>query len=182
MRILGVDPGSNATGYGVVERDGDRLVHVAHGTLRPLRGSHLAARLHDLHDALRDVVAKHRPDAAAIEQIFVASSPHAALVLGQARGAVLSALGAAGLSVSEYTASQIKQAVTGNGRAAKQQVQLMVRRLLDLDRLPDNDAADALAAAIRHAHGSRLEALGVRGGRPRRPRRRAPAVAVRPAR
>ncbi len=179
MRILGVDPGSNATGYGVVERDGDRLVHVAHGTLRPRRGAHLAARLHYLHDALRDVVAVHGPDTAAIEQVFVAASPHAALVLGQARGAVLSALGAAGLSISEYTASQIKQAVTGNGRAAKQQVQLMVRRLLDLDRLPDDDATDALAAAIRHAHGSRLEALGVRGGRPRRPRHRALTGAVR---
>ncbi len=182
MRILGVDPGSNATGYGVVDRSGDRLVHVAHGTLRPLRGYPLAARLHHLHDALREVVAEHRPDVAAIEQVFVASSPRAALVLGQARGVVLSAVGAAGLSVSEYTASQIKQAVTGNGRAAKQQVRLMVRRLLDLDRLPANDAADALAAAIRHAHGSRLEALGVHGGRPRRPRRRALAVAVRPMR
>jgi crossover junction endodeoxyribonuclease RuvC len=182
MRILGVDPGSNATGYGVVERDGGRLVHVAHGTLRPLRSAHLAARLHHLHDALRDVVALHRPDVAAIEQVFVASSPRAALVLGQARGVVLSVVGAAGLSISEYTASQIKQAVTGNGRAAKQQVQLMVRRLLDLDHAPDNDAADALAAAIRHAHGSRLEALGVRPGRARRSRRRAPMVAVRPAR
>jgi crossover junction endodeoxyribonuclease RuvC len=182
MRILGVDPGSNATGYGVLERNGDRLVHVAHGTLRPRRGLQLAWRLHHLHDALGDIVAEHRPDAAAIEQVFVASSPYAALVLGQARGALLAALGAAGLSVSEYTASQIKQAVTGNGRAAKQQVRLMVRHLLDLDRTPASDAADALAAAIRHAHGSRLEALGVVGGRRRRPRRRAQAVVVRPVR
>ncbi len=182
MRILGVDPGSNATGYGVVERSGDRLVHVAHGTLRPLRGAPLATRLYHLHDALSHLVAEHRPDAAAIEQVFVAASPRAALILGHARGVALSAVAAGGVSISEYSASQIKQAVTGNGRAAKQQVRMMVRRLLDLDRLPASDAADALAAAIRHAHGSRLEALGVRAGRPRRPRRHALGVAVRPLR
>jgi crossover junction endodeoxyribonuclease RuvC len=182
MRILGIDPGSNATGFGVVERSGDRLVHVAHGTVRPPRGAPLAARLAYLHDAIREVVAEYRPDVAVVEQVFVAASPRAALVLGQARGTVLCAVGAAGLAVSEYTASQIKQAVTGNGQAAKPQVQTMVRRLLGLERAPVSDAADALAVAIRHAHSGRLESAGVVGSRRRRPPRRPLALRVRPVR
>jgi crossover junction endodeoxyribonuclease RuvC len=180
MRILGIDPGSSATGFGVVERRDGRLVHVAHGTLRPPRGAPLARRLHFLHGALRAVVAQHRPDVAAVEQVFVASSPRAALVLGQARGAVLSALGSDGLPVVEYSASQIKLGVTGSGRADKRQVQGMVGRLLGLACSPAPDAADALAAAIRHAHGGRLEALGVPAARRSRPRRPGAAfVAVR---
>ena len=182
MRILGIDPGSNATGFGVVERSGGRLVHVAHGTVRPPRGAPLPARLAHLHGAIREVVAEYRPDVAVVEQVFVAASPRAALVLGQARGAVLSAVGAAGLAVSEYTASQVKQAVTGNGQAAKSQVQTMVMRLLGLERAPANDAADALAVAIRHAQSGRLESAGVVGSRRRRPQRRPPAVRVRPLR
>ena len=178
MRILGIDPGSNVTGFGVVERAGSRLLHVAHGTLR-LRPGTPAGRLHELHERLGEVVALHRPDAAAIEQVFVATSPRSALLLGQARGVVLSAIGGAGLPVSEYSPSQIKQAVTGNGRAAKRQVQLMVRRLLGLDRVPASDAADALAAAIRHAHAGPLEALGVRSGRRRRSRAAPGRVVVR---
>jgi crossover junction endodeoxyribonuclease RuvC len=162
MRILGIDPGSNATGFGVVEQQGSQVVHVAHGTLRPPRGTPLAQRLDHLHAGILAVV----------EQVFVAASPRAALVLGQARGAVLSAVGAAGIAVNEYSAAQVKQAVTGNGRAAKRQVQSMVRRLLELDRTPASDAADALALAIRHAHGGRLEAVGVTNAARRRPRRR----------
>ena len=99
MRILGIDPGSTATGFGVVERSGGRLVHVAHGTLRPPRGAPLAPRLAHLHGAIREVVAEYRPDVAVVEQVFVAASPRSALVLGQARGAVLAAVGAAGLAV-----------------------------------------------------------------------------------
>ena len=182
MRILGIDPGSNVTGFGVVERSGGRLVHLAHGTVRPPRGAPLAVRLAYLHGAIREVVAEYRPDVAVVEQVFVAASPRAALVLGQARGAVLSAVGAAGLAVSEYTASQVKQAVTGNGQAAKPQVQMMVRRLLGLDRAPASDAADALAVAIRHAHSGRLESVGVVGSRRRRPPRRPLALRVRPVR
>jgi crossover junction endodeoxyribonuclease RuvC len=108
----------------------------------------------------------------AVERIFVAASPRAALVLGQARGAVLAAVGAAGLGVCEYAPAEVKQAVTGSGRADKRQVQRMVRSLLGLERLPPCDAADALALAIRHAHGSRLEQAGVLARpRPRRWRR-----------
>jgi crossover junction endodeoxyribonuclease RuvC len=167
MRVLGIDPGSRATGYGVVEHEAGRLVHVAHGTLRP-RGDSFALRLHDLHRTVGEVIELHRPDVAALEQIFVSGNARSALVLGEARGVLLSALGAAGLVVHEYTASQVKQGVTGSGRAAKVQVKTMVRRLLALERVPAEDAADALAVAIRHAHGGRLEAIGVAASRRRR--------------
>ena len=156
MRILGIDPGSAVTGFGVVESEGGRLVHVAHGTLRPPPRASLAERLHHLHDAVRSVVDNHAPDVAVIEKVFVSASPHAALVLGQARGAVLAAIAARGVRVAEYAPAQIKQAATGSGRAAKRQVQYMMRRLLQLDRLPPADAADALAAAVCHAGAARL--------------------------
>jgi crossover junction endodeoxyribonuclease RuvC len=171
MRILGIDPGSQATGYGVVERDGNRLLHVAHGTVRP-RGATAERRLHQLYEAILEVARHHEPDTAAVERVFVAHSPRSALVLGQARGVALAALGCVGLGVTEYAASEIKLAVTGSGRADKRQVALMVRRLLALDRLPESEhAADALAAAIGHAQAGALRALGAGSRRAwRRPR------------
>lgn len=183
MRVLGIDPGSNATGYGVVEHDAGRLAHVAHGTLEPgRRGLPLAARLSELHAQVAEILALHVPDAVAVEQVFVASSPRSALVLGQARGAVLCAIGAVGLGVCEYSASEVKRAVTGSGSADKRQVQRMVRRLLELEATPAPDAADALAVAIRHSHGGRLEQLGVTSRRRSRASRRGLRVQVRPAR
>ena len=179
MRILGIDPGSSATGFGVVERRGGDVVHVAHGVIR-MRAGGLSQRLDELHRAVRAVLEQHRPDAAAVEQVFVAASPRSALVLGQARGAVLAAVGGAGLPVSEYSAAQIKQAVTGDGRAPKRQVQTMVRRLLGLERLPAADAADGLAAAVCHAQSFKLAALGAVGASRRRGRR-GPALRVRRA-
>ena len=176
MRILGIDPGSSVTGYGLVEQVGSRLVHGAHGTLRPPRRAELALRLEHLYRGLTEIVAEHRPDVAAVEQVFVSVSPRSALVLGQARGVALAVLGAAGLGVSEYTPAQVKQAVTGTGRAPKGQVKTMVRRLLALERTPAEDAADALAVAIRHANGGRLEAAGQVAGRRRRATRRADFV------
>ena len=174
MRILGIDPGSTATGFGVVERREGSVAHVAHGVIR-VRSKDLPARLGELYAAIEAVLEQHRPDAAAVEQVFVAASPRSALVLGQARGAVLAALGGAGLVVREYAASQVKQAVTGDGRASKAQVQRMVGRLLSLERAPATDAADALAVALRHLNGSRLEAAGVSSARRRpRPRRATP--------
>ena len=170
MRILGIDPGSNATGYGVIEREGNCLRHVAHGTLRP-RGGSPELRLFQLYDALCAVARHHEPDVAAVERVFVAQSPRSALVLGQARGAVLAALGSTGLGVAEYAPAELKLSLTGNGRADKRQVQLVVRRLLALERVPDPDAADALAAAIGHAQAGALRALGVVARRgARRPR------------
>ena len=172
MRILGIDPGSSVTGYGVVARVGGELQHVASGTVRPPRNASLPVRLHFIYRALEEVIRHHSPDVAAVEQVFVAVSARAALVLGQARGAALAALAAGEVGVSEYAATAIKLAVTGSGRAPKSQVQHMVRRLLALDSTPASDAADALAAAICHAHAGRIAALGS-GRRPaRRPLRR----------
>ena len=152
MRILGIDPGSNATGYGVVERDGVRLVHIAHGTLRPVRAQSMAVRLAEIHGGVVALIRLHAPTHVAIEKIFVAASSRSALVLGQARGVALAAVGAAGLPYEEFAPQAIKLAVTGDGAAQKPQVQAMVRRLLALETLPARDAADALAAAICRAH------------------------------
>jgi Holliday junction DNA helicase RuvA len=118
VRILGIDPGSNTTGFGVIERRGAAVVHLAHGVIRS-RGEGLPARLGHLYAAMLDVIERHRPEVAAVEQVFVAASPRSALVLGQARGVVLSALGSAGLAVREYSAAEVKQAVTGQGRAGR---------------------------------------------------------------
>jgi crossover junction endodeoxyribonuclease RuvC len=165
LRILGIDPGTNATGYGVVERDGPRLRYVAHGTLRPLRAQSMAARLAQIHAGLRAVIAEHEPTCVVIEKIFVAASQRSALVLGQARGAALAAIGAAGLPFEELAPQQIKLAVTGTGAAEKAQVQAMVRRLLALNALPARDAADALAAAICRAQMHGALALGAEASR-----------------
>lgn len=180
LRILGVDPGSRATGYGVIEREGGALRHVAHGVLRPRRDGSPAQRLAALAEGLREVVARHAPDVASVEEVFVAASPRAALVLGQARGAALAALGSAALPLVEYTPARIKQSVSGSGRAPKAQMQRMVRRLLALERLPAADAADALAAAICHAHAGPLEGLVRRPAQ--RGRARAASFQVRRAR
>lgn len=165
MRILGIDPGSVATGYGVVERVDGQVVHLAHGTLRPRRGAPLAERVAMLWRGVTEVIGAHEPDVAAVEQVFVSASPRSALVLGQARGAVMAALGEAGLRVHEYGTRTVKQALTGAGAADKAQMQRMVRNALSLQATPGSDAADALAVAICHAQASRLTALGVSVGR-----------------
>jgi len=171
MRILGIDPGSSVTGYGVVERVGAKLVHLTHGTLRPPKSQELAVRLATIQSGLAEVIEGHAPDLAVVEQVFVASSPRSALILGQARGAALAAVAAAGLPVEEVSAREIKQAVVGTGAAAKAEVQLMVKRILQLERKPPQDAADALAAAICRAHRGRLADLA-RGAPRRRSRAR----------
>lgn len=172
MRILGIDPGSNATGFGVIERSDGRLVVVAHGVLRLPKGRALNERLALLYDAIRGVIEEYQPSQIAVEQVFVAVNPRSALVLGQARGAVLAATASCGIAVSEYAPRAVKQSVVGVGNAAKRQVQEMVCRLLALDALPPTDAADALALAICHAQAGRLRALGV-AARRSRPRSRA---------
>jgi crossover junction endodeoxyribonuclease RuvC len=177
MRVLGIDPGSQATGYGIVERHGQRVVHVAHGTLRPPRGAALAERLAALQAGLARAIATHAPDVAAVERVFAGRSLRSALVLGHARGAALAAAAAAGLPVLEYAPSEIKQAVAGTGAAEKRQVQAMVRRLLDLADAPAVDAADALAAALCHAHRGPLAGLASAFGR-RRARAPAPSRLV----
>lgn len=176
MRILGIDPGSVATGWGVVERRraGGSLYHVAHGTLRPPRSASLPARLAHIHRGLVEVLEQFEPERAAIEQVFLARNPNSALVLGQARGAAMTALGASGLDVEEVAARQVKQSVAGSGGASKRQIQEVIVKLLDLPDLPQADAADALAVAICAAHRGRLADIGVR----RRSTRRSSARAI----
>ena len=181
MRVLGIDPGSQATGYGVIESARGRLRSVAHGTLRAPRAASLAQRLALLQRGLGEAIALHAPEIAVVERVFVAASPHAALVLGHARGAVLATVAAAGLPVVEYSATEIKRAVASTGRARKSQVQAMVARLLGLDTQPQCDAADALAAAICHANAGPLTRIGALGRR-RVARRRPRAPVVRFAR
>ncbi len=154
MRILGIDPGLQTTGFGVIDARGQALQYVASGTISTLhlaRGD-LPARLKVLFDGIGELRSRYQPDAAAIEIVFVNVNPQSTLLLGQARGACLTALVSAELPVAEYTPMQMKQAVAGTGRAAKTQVQLMVQRLLQLPGLPGKDAADALGLAITHAH------------------------------
>ena|SRR5450631_3933219 len=155
MRILGIDPGLRTTGFGVVESDGGaRLRYVASGTIQTNAAASLALpqRLKLIFDGVREVAARYQPQCAAVEIVFVNVNPQSTLLLGQARGAALTALVCAELTVAEYTALQMKKAVVGHGQARKEQVQEMVKRLLALPSLPGKDAADALGLAICHAH------------------------------
>ncbi len=162
MRILGIDPGLQRTGFGVIEADGPRLHYVASGTISTLeapRGD-LPGRLKLIFAGVQQVVAAYGPACAAVEIVFVNVNPQSTLLLGQARGAALAALVAGDLPVAEYTALQMKKSVVGHGLAAKTQIQAMVQRLLALPALPGKDAADALGLAITHAHaGTSIAAL-----------------------
>jgi crossover junction endodeoxyribonuclease RuvC len=169
MRILGIDPGLLRTGYGLIDCTGSRSRHVASGVIRIATGSDLPTRLRHIFEGIHEVIAQHRPDTAAIEQVFVNVNPRSTLLLGQARGAAIVALASNGMAVAEYGATQIKQAVTGHGRATKEQVQRLVTKLLALDTEPAQDAADALACALCHAHGGlAANALGAAALRQRR--------------
>ncbi len=154
MRILGIDPGLRTTGFGVVERDGPRLAYVASGTIRTGDAAQgdLPARLKIIFEGVCEVAARYAPTCASVEIVFVNVNPQSTLLLGQARGAALSALVSSGLDVAEYTALQMKRAIVGHGQAKKEQVQAMVTRLLGLAGVPGADAADALGMAICHAH------------------------------
>jgi crossover junction endodeoxyribonuclease RuvC len=171
IRILGIDPGLRITGFGIIEKTGNKLGYVTSGCIRTQEKESLPQRLATLLEGIDSVIAEHRPQQAAVEIVFVNVNPQSTLMLGQARGAAISALVTRQLPVAEYTALQIKQAVVGQGKAAKEQVQHMVRRLLSLPGEPSPDAADALACAICHAHGGQglgaiaTQGFRVRGGR-----------------
>ena len=150
-RILGIDPGSRRTGYGIIDFEAHRLTHVASGCIAA-RGDHLAQRLRHIFDTLSEVVAGYRPDEMAAESLFMHRNADSALKLGHARGAALLAGLTRDIPVFEYSPSQVKQAVTGRGHAEKEQVQHMVKVLLSVTRTPPRDAADALAVAICHGH------------------------------
>jgi len=154
MRILGIDPGLQRTGFAVLETEGSRLRYVASGTISTLeapRGD-LPLRLKIIFDGVGEVMRRYEPQSASVEIVFVNVNPQSTLLLGQARGAAVAALVSGGLPVAEYTALQMKKAVVGHGLASKAQIQEMVKRLLALPALPGKDAADALGLAITHAH------------------------------
>jgi crossover junction endodeoxyribonuclease RuvC len=150
VRVLGIDPGSQCTGFGVVDATGPRLAYVASGVIRTQEGE-FSVRLCEIFRCIRTVVAQYRPQEIAIERVFVNRNPDSALKLGQARGAAICGTVDANAEIFEYATRQIKQAVVGTGSAEKAQVQLMMRSILKLDGPVAADAADALAAAVCHA-------------------------------
>jgi len=156
MRILGIDPGSKATGYGFIEQQGNRLIHLDNGAIFTQSQTPLAVRLQCIYKELCSLIEKYQPEAVAVEQVFMARNPASALKLGHARGIALLAGINAGLPVAEYSALQVKSAVVGYGRAGKNQVQHMTKVLLNLPEIAQEDAADALAVAICHAHSHHL--------------------------
>jgi crossover junction endodeoxyribonuclease RuvC len=153
-RILGIDPGLATTGFGVIDALGHRLSYIASGVIETTSAEmgNLPQRLKIIYDGIREIQARYQPTHSAVEIVFVNVNPQASLMLGQARGACLTALVSCDLPVAEYTALQMKQAVAGHGRAGKSQVQEMVKRILNLPSLPRQDAADGLGMAITHAH------------------------------
>ena len=171
VRILGIDPGLRVTGFGVLEKSGQKLAYVTSGCIRTDQDADLPERIRTILEGLSQLIAEIRPHQVAVEKVFVNVNPQSTLLLGQARGAAICAAVIGNLPVAEYTALQVKQAVVGNGHARKEQVQEMVRRLLKLPGDPSPDAADALACAICHAHGGQgLGKLATSGYRMKRGR------------
>ena len=152
MILIGLDPGLQTTGWGVIEAQGNRLRHIANGAVKSRATDALADRLLALHDGLMTVIAAHAPDGAAVEEVFVNTNPQSTLKLGQARGVVLLVAARSGLPVAEYATRLVKKAVVGVGNADKRQIRAMVERLLPGCKVAGEDAADALAVAITHAH------------------------------
>ncbi|WP_029040323.1 crossover junction endodeoxyribonuclease RuvC [Cucumibacter marinus] len=151
-RILGIDPGLRRTGWGLIEANGNRLAYRGCGVIKPPTEGPLAQRLLFLHKALTDLINEHTPDEAAVEETFVNAGARSALLLGQARGVALMTPAALGLPVGEYAANLIKKSVVGTGHADKKQVMMMVKTLLPAAEIGSEDAADALAIAVCHAH------------------------------
>jgi crossover junction endodeoxyribonuclease RuvC len=160
IRILGLDPGLRRTGWGVVQVEGARIAHLAHGVIAADVEGALAARLLEIYRGIAEIVARWAPDEAAIEETFVTANGQSTLKLGHARAAAMLAPAAAGLSVAEYAAKVVKKAVVGTGGADKAQIAFMVARILPTAGGPTQDAADALAVAICHAHARKARAFG----------------------
>ena len=164
-RILGIDPGSRITGFGVIDVLGQERHYVSSGCIRTPQGATLAERIKVIVEHLFQVIDTYQPQEAAVEQVFVNVNPAATLMLGQARGAAISVLVQRALPVAEYTALQVKQSVVGHGKAPKEQVQAMVVRMLSLSGTPQADAADALAVELAHAnHSHKVLAAFTRSG------------------
>lgn len=160
MRILGLDPGTAITGYGVIDADEGTLTAVTYGVIKTLAKDPMPRRLQIIEQGLKQLLAEYRPDSAGIEEVFFGRNVTTAITVGQARGVLILTLANAGIPISEYSPPKIKDAVTGYGKADKSQVQLMVRNLLNLEETPrPDDAADGLAVAITHYHYYRFESL-----------------------
>ncbi len=157
MRVIGIDPGSTVTGYGILERDGASIRHIDSGIVAPKNGLSLPERLSHIFEKLSSLMEQHKPEALAIENLFVAKNARSSLILGHARGVAILAACRAGLTVSEYAPSEVKQAVAGTGRADKNQVQIMVKAILRLAEVACEDASDALAVAICHCNSAGLK-------------------------
>ena len=155
MRVLGVDPGTRATGWALVISEGNRSQLVSTGVIRPKGDAH-ASRLADLDARLTAVIDRLAPDCAAVESSFSGRNPRSGLTLAESRGAILASLGRLGIEVHPYTPAQVKSAMVGHGNAEKQQVAFMVVRLLGLDEVPASDAADAIGVALTHIHTHRV--------------------------
>lgn len=160
-RILGIDPGSQITGYGIIDTEGNHSAHVDHGIIR-VRGKDIAEKLRLIYQGLSALITQFEPHEVSIEKVFMHKNADSALKLGQARGAAITVAAIHDLEIFEYSANQVKQSTVGKGHAAKQQVQHMVKVLLNLSEVPFADASDALAIALCHAH-SRHGVLRMRG-------------------
>jgi crossover junction endodeoxyribonuclease RuvC len=160
MLVLGIDPGTAITGYGLVSKEDDALTLVDYGTIITSQQMSLPKRLQTIYRELGEIVSRHRPSAVAVEKLFFSKNVRTALSVGQARGVALLAVADAEVPLHEYTPLQVKQSVVGYGRATKEQIQQLVKMLLGLDFVPEpDDAADAIAVAICHIHSARLEAM-----------------------
>jgi crossover junction endodeoxyribonuclease RuvC len=160
VRVIGIDPGTAITGWGVIEGDGDDLAMIACGAITTAAGAPLPERLQIIYRELTEIIVHWQPEASAIEELFFSKNAKTALAVGHGRGAAMLALANAGLPIVEYKPLEVKQAITGHGSADKQQMQQMVKLLLELDEVPrPDDAADALAVAICHLHSARLRML-----------------------
>lgn len=154
MKIIGIDPGLRVTGFGILKITNTRLEYVSSGIIRT-EGRDLAKRLGTIFNGINELIDEYKPEAAAIEKVFVNVNPQSTLLLGQARGAAMCALTTNHLTVAEYTALQLKQAITGYGHATKMQIQLMIMQLLNLPCKPSTDASDALGIAVCHSNNYR---------------------------
>jgi crossover junction endodeoxyribonuclease RuvC len=157
MRVIGIDPGSSVTGYGIVEIEGGRVCHLDNGGIIPRSNLPYSKRLDHIFTNLSKLIAEHKPEMAVIENVFFAKNARSSLVLGQARGVAVLAAVRAGLEIAEYAPTEVKLAVVGTGRATKHQVQNMVKAILKLDEVAMEDASDALAIAICHCHAHKLK-------------------------
>ncbi len=167
MRVLGIDPGTRKTGWGVVTRSRQGVTACGFGVIAPAKNDSLPLRLRGIHDGLREVIAQHQPEAVAVEDIFFAKHPSAALKLGHARGVALLAVAEADLAVSSYPPAVVKRSIAGRGAADKAQVARLMRSILGLREEPPPDATDALAIALTHLHASTVESRVQRPASPR---------------